>query len=182
MIAVTIDKLCAKHPAFEKYVFERIDGFYGTGTGANAAIFIIAGLATGILCGAYIPDIPKYLSLGVMIAAWIFTSLLAGFLRQWLFIMVPALYLMLPHLLYIIPGSSAAEQASDLQMLLSDFSEGVLLQPIRPFAGQLDIYIVSIIMFVCCVAVFLVGLRFRSRAKRSNTYCKRRLEQLRDEE
>ncbi|MBQ9382962.1 MAG: hypothetical protein IJT87_01875 [Ruminiclostridium sp.] len=182
MIAVTIDKLCAKHPAFEKYVFERIDAFYGTSTGTNAAIFIIAGLTAGMLCGAYIPDIPRYFSLGAMVAAWVFTSMLAGFLRQWLFIMVPALYLMLPHLLYIIPGSSAAEQASDLQILLSDLSEGVLLQPIRPFAGDNDLYIVSIVMFVCCLAVFLLGLRFRSRAKRSNTYCKRRLEQLRDEE
>ena len=180
MIAVTVDKLCVKHPAFEKYVRERIDVFFATTTAANIAVFLISGITAGILCSAQTGIFLQYASIAAMTAAWIFTSLLAGFLRQWLFIMAPALYLTLPNVLYIPPDNGGAEQASQLGAFLSDISDKVLLAPVKIFAGENDLYIVSVIMFAVCAVIFLIGARMRAYAKRCNIYCKQRLEQLSD--
>ena len=181
MIAVTVDKLCAKHPAFERYVRERIDVFFATSTAANSAVFVISGVTAGILCGTPVSGFMQYASLAVMTAAWIFTSLLAGFLRQWLFIMTPALYLTLPNILYIPSDASGGEQTSQLGALLSEISDRVLLAPVKVFSGENDVYVASVIMFGVCAVIFLLGSRARAFAKRSNIYCKKRLEQLSDE-
>ncbi|MBR5089527.1 MAG: hypothetical protein IK093_08865 [Ruminiclostridium sp.] len=177
MICRTVDRITADHKPAADYCRKRILTFFDTSDGRNIAVFIISGVAAGIFAG--IPnDIIRYASFAITVAVWIQTSVLAGFLRQWLYIFFAAVWFMLPYVFVIKPDTAEAAQASDIQYMISDLLQAVPLRPMYMIAGEGDPGIVSAIVLLVCIVLFFIGFRARTRAKRSDFYCRTRLEQL----
>lgn len=177
MVIRTIDRLTSEHPKAAEYCKKRIDIFFDTSDGKNIAVFFIAGIAAGIFAGCP-NDIIKFTALGLAAAAWVQTTVLAGFLKQWLFLFFTAVYFMLPYVFVIRPDTTEAAQASELQYMISDLLQSVPLRPVYLIAGEGDPQLVSTIMLLVVIVMFFVGFRIRSGAKRSDFYCRTRLEQL----
>ena len=177
MICRTVDSVTSAHPWAAKYCRSRIEIFFDTSDGRNIAVFMIAGITAGIFAG--LPnEILRYTALGIAAIVCAQAAVLAGFLRQWLFVFFASLYLMIPYVFIITPDTAEAAQASGLQYLLSDLMQSVVLMPMRRIAGDGDAQLVSIIILLICIVLFFIGTRIRSRAKRSDFYCRTRLEQI----
>lgn len=177
MISAKIDLLAEKSPVFRRYARQRIDAFFATEFSSNAGLCVLSSLTAALLCGSG-SDVLRYASLAAMAAVWVQASVLCGFLRQWLWIVFSAVWLMLPHLLYIMPDSLAERQASELQFTLSRISDELLLKPIYEISFGFDAFTVSSAVFVICMILFVIGNRVRAKARRSDFYCKTRLTQL----
>ena len=177
MIGAKIDLLTEKHPAFARYLRRRIDVFYDTGTVSDAVLCIVSSLTASLLCSCG-NDVLRYASLTAMTVIWVQASVLSGFLRQYVWIFFSAVWLMLPHLFYIAPDSLAAQQADEFQFTLSRISDELLLRPVYELSFGADPMTVSSVMLALCVILFFIGNRVRARARRSEFYCKTRLEQL----
>lgn len=177
MISRTLDSLTSKYPKFAEYCKKHIYYIFDTSDGKNIAVFLSAGIAAGILAGST-NGIIRYASLAAAFTVWIQTSVLAGFMRQWLYIFFSSVYFILPHIFIITPETAAAAQADELAFMISDIVQSVLLRPVRLIAGEWDLQTVCLIIFGACIVLFISGLRLRSTAKRSDFYCRTRLEQL----
>lgn len=177
MISAKLDLLAEKSPVFSRYMRQRLDAFYDTSAAANAGLCVLTALTASLFCGGG-SELLKYGSLAVMAAVWAQASVLSGFLRQWIWIFFSAVWLMLPHLLYIAPDSLAAQQADELQFTLSRISDELLLRPVYELSFGFDPMTVSTAIFVLCMGLFFIGNRVRAKARRSDFYCKTRLEQL----
>lgn len=180
MISRTVDSLTSNHPKAAEYCRKRIELFFDTSDGKNIVVFLIAGIAAGVFAGCP-NDIIKYAALGITAVVWIQTSVLAGFLRQWFFLFFTAVYFMLPYIFVIKPETAEAAQASELQYMLSDLLRTVPLRPMYLIAGDGDPQLVSTILLLVCIVLFFIGFRIRSGAKRSDFYCRTRLEQLKED-
>ena len=180
MISRTIDSLTSQYPKAAEYCRRRIEIFFDTSDGKNIAIFFVAGIAAGIFTGIQ-NDIIKYIALGLTAAVWIQTSVLAGFLRQWLFLFFAAVWSMLPYVFVIQPETAEAARASELQLMLSDLLRAVPLRPMYLIAGDGDPQLVSTILLLAVIVLFFIGFRIRTGAKRSDFYCRTRLEQLKQD-
>ena len=180
MISRTVDSLTSQYPKAAEYCRKRIDVFFNTSDGKNIAVFLISGIAAGIFAGSP-NDIVKFAALGLTAAVWIQTSVLAGFLRHWLFLFFTAVYFMVPYIFIIKPETAEAAQASELQYMLSDFLRTVPLRPMYLIAGDGDPQLVSTILLLVCIVLFFIGYRIRAGAKRSDFYCRTRLEQLKQD-
>ncbi|MBO6302798.1 MAG: hypothetical protein J6N15_10215 [Ruminiclostridium sp.] len=177
MISRSIDYLTAEHPAAAEYGRERIKLLFDTSDGRNIAVFLTAGTAASLLalCGS------PFISYGALILTfivWVQTSLLAGFMKQWLYIVVTAGYFMLPYVFILIPGTAEEAQASDLQYMLSELMQDVVLSTVKLLTGGNVSQLVSGGLFAACLVLFAAGAHLRSTAKRSDFYCRTRLEQL----
>ena len=177
MISRTLDSLTSKSPKFAEYCKKHIHYIFDTSDGKNIAVFAAAGIAAGLFAGSD-SDILKYASLAAAFIVWIQTSVLAGFMKQWLYIFFTSIYFILPFIFIITPETSQAAQATDPAYMLSDLMQSVILRPVRLAAGDWDVQTVSLIFFGACMILFFFGLRLRSTAKRSDFYCRTRLEQL----
>lgn len=177
MIARTVDRLTAMHPVAEKYCRERIYSFFETTNGRNIAVFMISGIAAGLFAGS--PNsVLRVLSLAVTVIVWAEAAVLAGFLRHWVFVVFSAAYFMLPYVFVIVPGTAEAAQATEFQYMLSDMMLAVPLRPMSTIAGEGDPQFISACMLAAYLILFFAGVRVRSLAKRSDFYCRTRLDQL----
>ena len=134
---------------------------------ASAAAGMFANGQNEILCIA---------SFAVMCAVWLVTSLLAGFLKQWLFLFFATLYFVLPQILILPPVGDATASMSETQYFISDILRYIWESPMDAVFPYFDCMIVSYVMLAVCGAVFLAGLRLRKAAKHSELYCRTRLE------
>ncbi|MBR5091778.1 MAG: hypothetical protein IK093_20340 [Ruminiclostridium sp.] len=175
MIARTIDRLTAEHPGFAAYCKERINHLFDTPDSANIAIFYAAAISAGVLAGMT-NDVIRWGAVILAAGVCATVSLAAGFLRQWFFIFFTALYFMLPYVFVIVPDDPA--ETDSIRLMISDLMCAVPLRPMRLIAGDGDPQIVSIVLLAVSTAVFLVGAKLRSTAKRSDFYCRTRLDQL----
>lgn len=177
MIARTIDKLTAEHPAFAEFCKKRIEYIFDTSAGTNIALCIISALAAGIFTGGN-DLLPKLAAIILAIAVWAVCALHAGFMKQWSFVIFSAVYLTLPYIFIIIPQSAGEASASDIALMLSDFVQSVILRPVLLISGNEDPQIISVIIFAISAAIFLIGMYIRNNAKKSDFYCRTRLDQL----
>lgn len=177
MISRSIDYLTAEHPAAAEYGRERIKLLFDTSDGRNIAVFLTVGAAVSLLSLCSVPVI-SYGALILTFIVWAQTSVLAGFMKQWLYVVVTAVYFMLPYVFILIPGTAEEAQASEFQYMLSELMQDVVLSPVKLLAGGQVSQLVSGGLFAACLVLFAAGVRLRSNAKRSDFYCRTRLEQL----
>ncbi len=174
MLGARIDRFAAKHPSFRKYAEERIDIFFDTELHVNINAFITAGIAGGLL--AHSDNIAvKWAALAIMLTVWLMAAMLAGFCKQWAFIIFTAVYFALPQVI-IVPDSG--EALSETQYFISDIMETVWAYPFTRLIPQFDFTVDSYIFLVIYILAFLGGLKLRSAAKHSDMYCRKRLGQL----
>ena len=177
MISRIVDSLTSRYPKLAGYCKDRIYYFFDTSDGRNIGAFLCAGVASGLFAGGS-SDFLKYASLVITAVVWAQASLLAGFAKQWMYPVLTAMYLILPYVFVIRPDTAEAAQATEFQYMLSDLMLAVLLRPMRIIAGDVNAQTVSLIVFGACTLLFLTGIRLRNTAKRSDFYCRTRLEQL----
>ena len=177
MISRIVDSLTANHPNIAGYFRDRITCFFDTTASRNFAAFLCTGIAAGLFAGGDNVVI-KFASLAITAIVWLQTSVLAGFAKHWSYPVLTAMYLMLPYVFVIRPDTAEAAQATEFQYMLSDLMLAVPLRPMRMIAGEGDAQTVSLIIYGACTVLFLVGVRLRNTAKRSDFYCRTRLEQL----
>ena len=174
MLGARIDRLAAAHPAFKRYAEERINIFFGTSLHVNINICITAGISAGLLVHSS-NTVLRYGAVIAMLIVWLYASVLAGFLKQWLFIFFETVYFVLPQLL-IIPDSG--ETMRKTQYFISDIAEALwadTLELLFPYFGYST---ASYIYLGIYIVTFFIGLKLRSAAKHSELYCRARLEQL----
>ena len=177
MISRTIDKLTSEHPAFAEYSRSRIEYFFDTSAGRNIAVCFVSGIAAGIFAGGT-GEVIKWTALIIAAVVWIQASILAGFLKQWIFVVFSAVYFTVPYVFILLPGTAEYVQATDLQLTLSDLMQAVPLRPMMMFAGENDPQMLSVGCFAAVLVLFLAGAYIRGRAKSSDFYCRTRLEQI----
>lgn len=177
MISTAVDKLTALHPSFAEYCKRRIEYFFDTSDGRNIAVCAVSGIAAGIWAGFGSP-VMAYAAAVIAVLAWVQASVLAGFLRQWFFAVFAAAYFMLPYVFVIPTGSEAEAEADSFQRTLSELMINVPLLPMELIAGDGDPFFVSLALFGVFFLLFALGAGIRGRAKRSDFYCRTRLEQL----
>lgn len=174
MLGARIDRLASKHPAFRKYVGERIDIFFGTSLHTNINICITAGIAAGLLFHSE-NDVLKWGAVTVMLLVWAAAAMLAGFLKQWFFIAFEAVYFFLPQIL-IIPDSGEAMR--ETQYFVSDITKTVWAAPLEGIFPDFGYQTAGYIFLGACLLIFFVGFRLRAAVKHSELYCRKRLGQL----
>lgn len=172
-----IDRLTDRSPAAAELIQDRLTLFFSTSLGSQIAVCLMSGIAAGLFTGGE-DNFLKYGSLAVMIIVWAQASVLAGFRRQWGFIFFEGLYLIFPYVLVLLPGTAEAAQASDVQKMLSEVSLSVILRPIRLIAGDGQAYVISFAVFAAFMILFFVGSKARADARRSDFYCRTRLDQV----
>ncbi len=177
MIIRDIDSFAARHPAFSRYAKERIAVFHDTGLGTNIACCTAASLAAGFFSHGD-NSILFWAALAVMLAVWLFSSLLAGFLRQWLFVFFSALYFVLPQILILPPVGDESAAMSETQYFISDILEYIWAGTFTAVFPYISYITISYILFGIYILIFFAGVRLRTAAKHSGLYCKARLEQL----
>ena len=177
MISTAVDKLTALHPSFAEYCRRRIEYFFDTSDGRNIAVCFVSGIAAGIWAG-YGPPLMTYIAAAAAVIVWIQASILAGFLRQWFFVVFSAAYFMLPYVFILPAGSEAEAEADIVQRTLSELMINVPLMPMELIAGSGDPFFISLALFIVFFVLFAVGAGLRNKAKRSDFYCRTRLEQL----
>ncbi len=177
MISRTVDYMTAEHPSAAEYGKERISFIFGTTDGKNLAVFVFAGVASSLLSTCGMPVI-AFGALVITLIVWAQTAVLAGFMKQWLYIAAAAAYFMLPYVFILMPGTADEAQATDLQFLLSELMKTVPLGTVRLITGGDISQLVSGGLLAAYLILFALGVRLRSTAKRSDFYCRTRLEQL----
>lgn len=175
MNARKIDNLASAHPAFGRYVKERITVFHGTELGTNIAGCAAAGIAAGLFANGQNEPL-RIASFVIMVTVWLQASVLAGFLRQWLFLFFAALYFILPQILILPPVGDASAAMSETQYFISDILRFIWEAPLKAAFPSFDCMIVSYVMLAVFAAVFIGGTRVRAAAKHSELYCRARLE------
>lgn len=175
MLARKIDSYAASHPAFAKWARERITVFQQTELGSDVAACLVASVAAGLFANGQ-NGVLFIASFVVMCAVWLVTSLLAGFLKQWLFLFFATLYFVLPQILILPPVGDATASMSETQYFISDILRYIWESPLDAVFPNFDCMIVSYVMLAVCGAVFLAGVRLRRAAKHSELYCRTRLE------
>lgn len=172
-----IDRIADGSPQAAEFMRERLGIFFSTSLASQISVCLMSGIAAGLFAGGT-DGFLKYASLAVMIIVWAFSSVLAGFCRQWFFILFAGLYLIFPYVLILLPETAEAAQATEIQQMLSDFCTGVLIRPIRLIAGDSGAHTISFAVFAAFTILFFVGTRLRKSAKRSDFYCRTRLGQI----
>ena len=177
MIARTIDTTANRHPAFAKYARERVDIFHGTKLHVNIWSCITASIAAGFFVNTD-NEALRIAATAVMAVVWLYSAVLAGFLKQWLFIFFSAMYFALPQILILPPVGDYGTAMRETQYFVSDILEYIWASPMKAAFPDISYITVSYIMFAVYMLAFIVGVRLRTTAKRSELYCKARLEQL----
>ena len=172
MLGARIDRLGKRYPAFERFMADRIYVFFRTSAAENILVCLTAGIAAGILDSGSTGLIRAAAQVTVIIV-WLQCPMLAGFLRQWSFLLFSVIYFLLPTVF-----SEEAEGADSLNILLHQLAERVFLNPERALLPWLPQEILPYILLGGAVTVFIVGNRFRADARGSELYCRTRLEQL----
>lgn len=177
MLSARIDRLAAAHPSFRKYAGERIELFFGTSLHANIWACLTAGIAAGILANSP-NDVIRVMSFAVLLIVWLFSSLLAGFMKQYPFIFFTAVYYILPQVIIINGEPGTGTGMRETQYFVSDIASAVWVSPFTAVITELDFSTVGYIFFGIYLLIFFLGARLRSSAKHSELYCRTRLEQL----
>ena len=172
-----IDRLAAENPAAAAFIKDRLELFFSTSLGSQIAVCLISGIAAGLFAGGDNVFL-RYASLAVMMIVWAQASVLAGFCRQWLYILFAGMYLVFPYVLVLTPGTVEESQASDVQKMLSDIITSVIIRPMRLIAGEGEAYVISFAVFAAFMVLFFVGSKIRADARRSDYYCRIRLDQI----
>lgn len=169
------DSFISEHPLAARFAEKRICAAFATGTGENIAVHAAATIACAFLLFGAPFEWVYYLGFAIMIAVWVSTALLAGFMRQWLFPVYSAVLRFLP--LLLLGGHDAHTGAVDelLTQLCSLVTDCVFvpLYPLEPDRTTLCIF-----FFGAEAALFLAGIFLRKNAKQSRFYCKIRIKML----
>lgn len=172
-----IDRIADGSPKAAEFMRERLTVFFSTSLASQISVCLMSGIAAGLFAGGT-DGFLRYASLAVMIIVWALSSVLAGFCRQWFFILFAGLYLIFPYVLILLPGTAEAAQATEIQKMLSDLCTSVIIRPIRLIAGEGETHMISFAVFAAFTVLFFVGTRLRRSAKRSDFYCRTRLGQI----
>ncbi len=179
MSANSFDKLMSKSPPLAAYAESRMDAFFSTNTFANACCCITASAASGLL--SLYGNEPIYIAaLAVMAVVWLQSAVLSGFRRQWFFIFFTAVFWLLPYI--FIDASESATRIREIDgiynflILASRVSTEFSVKALIPFFG--GSFTLSLVIVGTVTVFFLLGSLIRSKARRSDFYCRKRLNQL----
>ena len=171
MIAA-FDRFMARHPKLAGICRRKLRVLLGSGTLSNILSVLAAVLAADMLRtvpGGLIGECAT----AVLFIIWTGALFVGGFLRQWFFLIFTEIYFLIP---FGTLTSDAPEAVKRLFGLTSERLSGALIAALGGGDG-LYMYIKASIE-LCCALLFLAGLFIRSRAKRSEFYCKLRIETL----
>ncbi|MBQ3842460.1 MAG: hypothetical protein II820_07195 [Ruminiclostridium sp.] len=172
-----VDRLADRSPEAAEFMRGRLAVFFSTSLVSQISVCLMSGIAAGLFSGGEDAFL-RYASLVVMCIVWAQASVLAGFCRQWFFILFSGLYLIFPYVLVLLPGTAEAAQATEIQKMLSDLCTSVILRPIRLIAGDGETHMISFAVFAAFTVLFFIGSRIRAKAKRSDFYCRTRLGEI----
>jgi len=170
-----MDRFAAQHPAFRRFVSGRINVFFETSLHGNIWTCLTVSIAAGLLSHSTNEPI-RWIALIAMLTVWLYASVLAGFLKQWVFIFFQTMYYLLPQILII--NTDSGEPMRETQYLVSDIVSAVWTYPLEVLAPNIDCFITEYILLGIYVLTFFAGVRLRAAMKHSDLYCRIRLDQL----
>ena len=170
-MAGIIDRFMEKHTAFARICRRKLIVLLNSGTLSNIFSCLAVSLAAGLT--DIRPGGAAALAVCViMIAVWIFSAFLGGFLRQWFFIVFAVLYFLMPAGIIM----TAADEKGVLYELCG-VTALKILSPLSELTGT-ELIFPALGAAVVCGILFAAGLFIRERAKRSEFYCLLRIESM----
>lgn len=178
--AVKIDKLLTSNK-FAAWLFrQRVIAVFGTTSAENMAFPAAAAIASGFICRNFAGEIYwlESVCVTVMLLAWVLSSLLAGFMKRWHFLIFSAGFNLLPHLFM-----NRQEGVSDMSVFLAEASRFIAVYSSEPMVTALSQtgitpFILSAFITGGSGALMLAGFFIRKNARSSREYCKVRLSML----
>lgn len=179
MLGSGFDRLMSKHPFLRRIASDRLDVFFSASTFSNACCAVAASLGAGLI-SLMGNDLLYYAAFTVMVVVWLQAAVLSGFRKQWFFTFFAGVFWLLPHIFIDAAKSATRSYGMDgindtlvfISRIFTEFSVKALL-PLTDSSFNLSLIIAAML-----IAAALFGYYIRSRARHSDFYCKKRLNQL----